>query len=94
VAAYCPPGASAEASEALWNVSEAKAVFDVRIGEPMSAMNHLKLIDQTYKELMAADYTPAEQKTLRVIASTVSDMSEDGIVWRSAWLGYSLVPAY
>jgi intracellular sulfur oxidation DsrE/DsrF family protein len=38
--------------------SGAKAIFDVRIGKPLSAANHLKLIYQTYKDLKADGKTP------------------------------------
>src|SRR3989304_1649593 len=48
--------ASAQGYEALKGVRSAKAVFDVRIGNPQSAALHMKLIHQTYKDLTS---TPA-----------------------------------
>lgn len=50
--------ASAQGYEALKGVRSAKAVFDVRIGNPQSAALHLKLIHQTYKDLTAAKKKP------------------------------------
>ena len=53
-----PSVASAAEYEALKNVKSAKAVFDVRIGQPVSAAGHLKLILQTYKDLRQAGKKP------------------------------------
>ena len=50
--------ASAAEYEALKGVKSAKAVFDFRIGQPQSAALHLKLIHQTYKDLMTANKKP------------------------------------
>lgn len=50
--------ASAQGYEALKGVRSAKAVFDVRIGNPQSAALHLKLMHQTYKDLAAAKKKP------------------------------------
>jgi len=49
---------SATENEALSGVGSAKAVFDVRIGNPQSAAMHLKLMHQTYKDLAAAKKKP------------------------------------
>jgi len=76
---------SAAEYEALKGVKSAKAVFDVRIGQPQSTALHLKLIHQTYKDLMTVykkpeeGFTPEDQKSLDEIANTVSAMSKDGI---------------
>ena len=50
-----------EEYDALKGVTSAKAVFDVRIGDPKSAAGHLKLIHLTYqdKSLRAVQKTPA-----------------------------------
>src|SRR4030067_2019495 len=50
--------ASTQGYEALKGVKSAKAVFDVRIGNPQSAALHLQLIHQTYKDLTAAKKKP------------------------------------
>lgn len=50
--------AQAAEYEALDGVSSAKAIFDVRIGQPQSAALHLKLIHQTYKDLAMAKKNP------------------------------------
>lgn len=51
--------AQAAEYESLEGVKSAKAIFDVRIGQPQSAALHLKLIHQTYKDLMAFKKKPA-----------------------------------
>ena len=50
--------AQAAGYEALEGVGSAKAIFDVRIGQPQSAALHLKLIHQTYKDLAMAKKKP------------------------------------
>ena len=42
---------AAQEYEGLKGVERAKAVFDVRLGNPKSAAIHLKLIHQTFKDL-------------------------------------------
>ena len=49
---------SAAEDEALKDISSAKAIFDVRIGQPMSALTHLKLIHQTHRDLLADKKDP------------------------------------
>ena len=49
---------SAAEYEALKGVKSAKAVFDVRIGQHQSTALHLKLIHQTYKDLMTVYKKP------------------------------------
>jgi intracellular sulfur oxidation DsrE/DsrF family protein len=49
---------AAQEPEALKGVKSAKAIFDVRIGNPKSAALHLKLIHQTFKGLAAAKKQP------------------------------------
>ncbi|MEW6312677.1 MAG: DsrE family protein [Pseudomonadota bacterium] len=44
--------------ESMVGVKSAKAIFDVRVGQSQSAALHLKLIHQTYKDLMAAKKRP------------------------------------
>jgi intracellular sulfur oxidation DsrE/DsrF family protein len=41
--------------DALKGVKSVKALFDVRIGSPGSAALHLKLMHQTYKDMLAVD---------------------------------------
>lgn len=53
------PAASAQEYESLKGVKSAKAVFDVRIGNPQTAALHLKLMHQTHKDLIAAKKKPA-----------------------------------
>lgn len=50
--------AQAAEYESMVGVKSAKAIFDVRIGQTPSAALHLKLIHQTYKDLMAAKKRP------------------------------------
>jgi intracellular sulfur oxidation DsrE/DsrF family protein len=49
---------AAQEYEGLKGVERAKAVFDVRLGNPKSAAIHLKLIHQTFKDLAAAKKQP------------------------------------
>lgn len=49
----------AEEYEALKGIKSAKAIFDVRIGNPKSTAIHMGLIHQTYKDLMAKKKHPA-----------------------------------
>jgi len=43
--------ASAQEYEALKGINHVQAMFDFRIGEPASALVHMQLIHETYKEL-------------------------------------------
>jgi hypothetical protein len=59
IAMICPiPVVSGEEYGALTGVKSAKAVFDDRVGNPKSALSHLKLIHQTYKELTEIEEDP------------------------------------
>lgn len=49
---------SAKEYEALEGLKSAKAVFDVRIGDPKGAALHIKLIHQTYKVLVVEKKNP------------------------------------
>ena len=49
---------SAKEAEALKGVKSAKVIFDVRIANPQSAALHLKLIQQTFQQLVAAKKKP------------------------------------
>lgn len=49
---------SAKESEALKGVKSAKAIFDVRVANPKGAALQLKLIHQTYQELVAEKKKP------------------------------------
>lgn len=51
-------GVPAKEYEALEGLKSAKAVFDVRIGTPKAAALHIKLIHQTYKDLVAEKKNP------------------------------------
>jgi intracellular sulfur oxidation DsrE/DsrF family protein len=51
-------GVPAKEYEALEGLKSAKAVFDVRIGNPKAAALHIKLIHQTYKDLVAEKKNP------------------------------------
>lgn len=57
-AMFAEPPAAAAGSEAIRSGASAKAIFDVRIGQPLSAANHLTLIHQTYQDLKAAGKMP------------------------------------
>jgi intracellular sulfur oxidation DsrE/DsrF family protein len=52
------PLVSAKESEALKGVESAKVIFDVRIANPKSAALHLKLIHQTFQQLVAEKKRP------------------------------------
>jgi len=49
---------AAKESEALKGVKSAKAIFDVRVGNPKGAALQLKLIHQTYQELVTEKKKP------------------------------------
>jgi intracellular sulfur oxidation DsrE/DsrF family protein len=49
---------SAKESDALKGVKSPKVIFDVRIANPQSAALHLKLIHQTYQQLVAEKKKP------------------------------------
>jgi intracellular sulfur oxidation DsrE/DsrF family protein len=49
---------SAEESEALKGVKSAKTIFDVRVANPKAAAIQLKLIHQTYQQLVAENKQP------------------------------------
>jgi len=92
----------AEEYDAMKGVNSVKAIFDMRDGVPNIAAVHMKLIHDTYKELLAmkkepvfvvvfiasavklissnrAEFSAEEQKYLKEIAETISQMSKDGI---------------
>lgn len=52
------PAASAQMYDSLTGVKSAKAIFDVRIGNPQGAALQLKLMHQTYKDLAAVKKKP------------------------------------
>lgn len=52
------PMVSAGEYEALKGLKSAKAVFDVRMGNPKGAALHIKLIHQTYKDLVTMKKNP------------------------------------
>ncbi|HEY0664892.1 MAG TPA: DsrE family protein [Gallionella sp.] len=53
------PAVAALEYDALKGVKSARAVFDVRLGNPQSAAIHLKLMHQTYNDLAAGKRKPA-----------------------------------
>jgi len=88
--------------DAMKGIDSIKAIFDMRDGNPQSALIHLNLIHDTYKDLAAMKKDPAfvvvfmasavkllaaepsgfkaeDQKTLKEIAGTLSQMSAAGI---------------
>ncbi len=48
----------AQEYDALKGLKSAKAVFDIRMGDPKATALHLKLIHQTYKDLVAEKKSP------------------------------------
>ena len=50
---------SAEEYEAMKGVNNANAIFDMRLGIPKSAVVHMKLLHDTYKQLVAMKKNPA-----------------------------------
>lgn len=54
---HLSPAAAAE-DEALTGILSPRAIFDVRIGQPLSALTHLKLIHKTYRDLLADKKEP------------------------------------
>ena len=52
------PCASAQEYDAMEGVNNANAIFDMRLGIPKSAVVHMKLIHDTYKQLAAMKRNP------------------------------------
>jgi len=52
------PGVSAEQYQSLKGVESAKVVFDERESNPQTAVVHLKLLHQTFKDLKAMNNNP------------------------------------
>lgn len=70
--------------EALMGVKSAKAVFDVRIGNPQSAAVQLKLMHQTYKDLAAMKKKPEFRivflgPSVRLISRNRGDFTLDNL---------------
>jgi intracellular sulfur oxidation DsrE/DsrF family protein len=99
---YAVSSVFAEEYESLKGVQSAKVIIDERESNPQTAVLHLKLLKQTFKDLEAMNnhpvfvvifsgpsvklisknregFPPEDQKSLDEIASTLSEMSKDGI---------------
>jgi intracellular sulfur oxidation DsrE/DsrF family protein len=99
---YAVSSVFAEEYESLKGVQSAKVIIDERESNPQTAVLHLKLLSQTFKDLEAMNnhpvfvvifsglsvklisknregFPPEDQKSLDEIASTLSEMSKNGI---------------
>ena len=81
---YFPSVAPATEYKSLENVKSAKAVFDLRTGQPMVAFNTLELIGKTYKALIDAKKKPKFVvvffgPSLRLISRNTSGFKPDEV---------------
>lgn len=65
---------------ALAGIGEAKAYFDVNIGEPDKLLIRLELIDTTYRQLVAAGVKPTFVIAIRGKASSFFTRGEDYVL--------------
>ena len=54
-----PPITDIKNDQAIYGVTEAKAYFDVTIGDPGPLLVRIQLIEKTYNQLVAAGVTPS-----------------------------------
>jgi intracellular sulfur oxidation DsrE/DsrF family protein len=54
-----PPTTDFKNDQAVYGLTEAKAYFDVTVGDPGALLTRLQLIEKTYNQLVAAGVTPS-----------------------------------